>query len=97
MGLLRTMARTAVISGTATNVSNRVDRRQRGRWAAQTAASSPAPPPPAPAAAPTPAPVAGGSPADDRIARLKELAGLRDAGVLTDAEFDAEKQRVLNA
>jgi hypothetical protein len=88
-GLLRGMARTAVVAGTATAVSNRVSRRQAERWGAQDAAAYPpeqyAPPPPAPAAA-------GG----DRVEQLKELAALRDEGVLTEAEFAAEKARILN-
>jgi Short C-terminal domain len=89
-GLLRGMARTAVVAGTATAVSNRVSRRQAERWAAQDAPAYPpeqyAPPPPPPAAA-------GGG---DRVEQLKELAALRDEGVLTEAEFAAEKARILN-
>jgi hypothetical protein len=86
-GLLRGMARTAVVAGTATAVSNRVSRRQGERWAAQDAsyASEPAPAaPPAPAAS-----------APDPIAQLKELAALRDQGVLTDDEFAAQKAKLL--
>jgi putative oligomerization/nucleic acid binding protein len=87
-GLLRGMARTAVVAGTATGVSNRVSRRQAQRWGAQDAAAAPqeqyAPPPAAPAA-----------PAEDRVDQLKELAALKDQGVLTDEEFAAEKARVL--
>jgi hypothetical protein len=89
-GLLRGMARTAVVAGTATAVSNRVSRRQAERWAAQDAPAYPqeqyAPPPPPPAAG-------GGT---DRVDQLKELAGLRDQGVLTEEEFAAEKARILN-
>jgi hypothetical protein len=84
------MARTAVVAGTATAVSNRVSRRQADRWAAQDAPAYPqeqyAPPPPPPAAG-------GGT---DRVEQLKELAGLRDQGVLTEEEFAAEKARILN-
>ena len=91
-GLLRGMARTAVVAGTATAVSNRVSRRQAERWAAQDAPAYPqeqyAPPPRAP-----PPAAAGGA---DRVEQLKELAGLRDQGVLTDEEFAAEKARILN-
>ena len=85
-GLLRGVARTAVIAGTATSVSNRVSRRQANRWAGQEAQQQQeyAPPPP-PAAAP----------ADDPIERLKELASLRDSGVLTEEEFAAAKAKVL--
>ena len=89
-GLLRGMARTAVIAGTATSVSNRVSRRQGQRWAEQEASEQQqAPPPPAPAA--PAAPAAGG----DRVQQLKDLAALKEQGVLTDAEFAAEKARIL--
>ncbi len=99
-GLLRGVARTAVVAGTATAVSNRVSRRQAGRWAGQEAAAQPqaAPPPPpapAPAAPPpaAPAPAAGGM--DDVLAQLTSLGELKDRGVLTEAEFEAQKQRIL--
>jgi hypothetical protein len=83
------MARTAVIAGTATSVSNRVSRRQEGRWAAQEQPQqAPAPPPQAAAA---PAPAAEGDP----IERLKELAQLHDSGVLTDQEFADAKAKIL--
>ncbi|MFD8749968.1 SHOCT domain-containing protein [Kitasatospora sp. NPDC059577] len=91
-GLLRGVARTAVIAGTATSVSNRVSRRQAGRWAQQDAAAEPAPPPPPPAPAPAaPAPAS----MDDKISQLQQLAQLRDQGVLTNEEFAAQKQRLL--
>ena len=87
-GLLRGIARTAVVAGTATAVSNRVSRRQANRWAAQDAqAYEPAPRQYAPAP-----PATGGS---DPIAQLKELAALRDQGVLTEAEFAQQKARIL--
>jgi hypothetical protein len=89
-GLLRGVARTAAIAGTATAVSNRVSRRQANRWAAQEA-----PPqqqyyesPPPPAAEP--------EPEVDTVAQLRELAKLRDDGILTDEEFAAEKRKLLN-
>ena len=86
-GLLRGMARTAVVAGTATAVSNRVSRRQTERWAAQDqqAYQEQAPPP---AAAPEPS-------GESRIDQLKELAELKSQGVLSDAEFEAEKARIL--
>jgi hypothetical protein len=89
-GLLRGVARTAVIAGTATSVSNRVSRRQGNRWAEQEQASAPPPPPPAPAAAAAPA-----APAPDPIHQLKELAALRDQGILTEEEFAAQKTKLL--
>jgi putative oligomerization/nucleic acid binding protein len=93
-GLLRGVARTAVVAGTATAVSNRVSRRQANRWQQQEEAqyyeqqqqyyAQPAPAPaPAPAAAPDP------------IEQLKELAALKDQGILTDAEFQAQKAKIL--
>jgi len=81
-GLLRGVARTAVIAGTATTVSNRVSRRQANKWAAQDQqqyAQQAPPPAPAPAAASE----------GDTIEQLKELAQLHDQGVLTDEEFAA--------
>lgn len=100
-GLLRGIARTAVVAGTATSVAGRVQRRQARRFAerdAETAAEREQAyeaqlPPPSPAAAPPPAPHAGGG--SDVIAQLKQLAELRDQGVLTDDEFAAQKARIL--
>ena len=86
-GLLRGMARVAVVSGTATAVSNRTSRRQSQRWAAQDqqAYQQEAAPPPAAA------PAAG----ESRIDQLKELGALKEQGVLNYAEFEAEKARIL--
>ncbi|GAB6937342.1 SHOCT domain-containing protein [Isoptericola variabilis] len=97
MGLLRGVARTAVVAGTATAVSNRVSRRQAGRWAAQEQYAEPqqqyAPPPQQ--YAPPPAPAAAGG--DDVIAQLEKLGRLRDSGVLTDEEFAAQKAKLLGS
>jgi hypothetical protein len=87
-GLLRGVARTAAIAGTATAVSNRVSRRQGARWAQQDQASY-GYDEPAPVQAPPP------PPADDPIAKLKELAVLRDQGILTDQEFADQKAKLL--
>lgn len=84
------MARTAVVAGTATAVSNRVSRRQGERWAAQEAPPQQQYAPP-PAAPPPPAPSAG----EDRVEQLKDLASLKQQGVLTEEEFAAEKARIL--
>jgi len=92
-GLIRGVARTAAIAGTATAVSNRVSRRQAGRWAEQE--QQQAPPPQQYAAPPPPPPPAGGD-MDDKLAQLKELGALKEAGVLTDAEFAVQKDRILN-
>jgi hypothetical protein len=101
-GLLRGVARTAVIAGTATAVSNRVSRRQAGRWAAQDdqqyaadqyaqqqqyAAQQQAQAAPAPS----------GPGMDDKIEQLKQLGELKAQGVLTDAEFEAQKARILGS
>lgn len=90
-GLIRGVARTAVVAGTATAVSNRVSRRQGNRWAAQEQRQYAAPAPPA---APQQAPAAPAT-GTDRITALRELGELRAQGILTDAEFEAEKARIL--
>lgn len=87
-GLLRGMARTAVVAGTATAVSNRVSRRQSERWAAQDQAYYPQEQAPPPAAAPAPS-------GESRMEQLKELGELKAQGVLTDQEFEVEKARIL--
>ena len=96
-GLIRGMARTAVIAGTATAVSNGVSRRQYGRWeqkAAQQQAQQ-APPQPAPQQY-APAPEAPAQPSmDDKIEQLKKLGELYEAGILTDQEFAAQKAKLL--
>ena len=93
MPLMRRVARTAVVAGTATAVSNRVSRRQANRWSDQAeaqayeqqqAAAPQAPPPPAAAASET-----------DTLTQLKELGELKAAGVLTEAEFEAQKAKIL--
>lgn len=84
-GLIRGAARVAVVAGTATAVSNRVSRRQGEKWAEQDAAAAPPPPEAAPAA-----------PAeDDKFEQLKQLGELKDSGVLTEAEFEAQKAKIL--
>ena len=91
-GLLRGVARTAVVAGTATAVSNRVSRRQGNRWARQEEqqyAQEPQyyqQPPPAPAPPPR-----------DTVTQLKELAELKSQGILTDAEFQAQKAKILGS
>ncbi len=104
MGLIGGMARTAVVAGTATAVSNRVSRRQANRWSqqdqsaydqqnaqAQYAQPQYAQPQYAPPQYAEPAP----APAPDPIAQLKELAELKNQGILTDAEFEAQKAKIL--
>ena len=85
-GLLRGMARTAVVAGTATAVSNRVSRRQGERWAEQDAGAYQEPPAAQPAV---------GGPAPDPIEQLKQLAELHKEGVLTDEEFARQKAKLL--
>lgn len=96
-GLLRGVARTAVVAGTATAVSNRVSRRQGERWATQGQAVYGRPAQYAPEPEPMPAPPPAGPPpgGTDRIAALKDLAELKAQGVLTEAEFEREKARIL--
>jgi hypothetical protein len=98
-GLLRGVARTAVVAGTATAVSNRVSRRQAGRWAEQDRerhlAYQQEAAPQAPAA---PQPAAAQPITDDmtsKIDQLKQLGDLKAQGVLTGEEFEAQKRRVL--
>jgi hypothetical protein len=91
------VARTAVVAGTATAVSNRVSRRQAGRWAQQDQAAyeqqQPQQQQPVYAAPPPPAAAS----MDDKLAQLKDLAALKEQGILTDSEFEAQKARILNA
>ena len=83
-GLVRGVARTAVVAGTASAVSGRVARRQQQKWSAQEQ--------PVAAAAP-PAPAAAAAP--DYTAELEQLARLRDEGVISEADFDAKKKQLL--
>jgi hypothetical protein len=92
MGLLRGVARTAVVAGTATAVSNRVSRRQAGRWAAQDQQAYEAQQPQYAQPQPT-----GGGSGDDTLDQLRQLADLKAQGVLTDAEFQAQKSRILGS
>jgi hypothetical protein len=108
-GLIRGVARTAVVAGTATAVSNRVSRRQANRWAEQEQAAAYqqqayaqpqyAAPPPQPVYAapppPPPAPAPAAAPEVDLVAELTRLGSLRDSGILTDAEFAAAKAKLL--
>jgi negative regulator of sigma E activity len=90
--VLRTVGRTAVIAGTATVVAGGVNRHQQQKAAAQqNAAAQQAAPPAAPEAAPTEAAPSS----DDLIAKLKELAALKDQGILTEAEFNDQKAKIL--
>lgn len=94
-GLVGTMARTAVISGTATAVSGGVQRRSAQNAAArQDRVEQPAPQAPQYAQAPPPPPAEDRS-IDDKIAKIKELGALKDSGLLTEEEFAVEKAKVL--
>ena len=100
MGLIGGMARTAVVAGTATAVSNRVSRRQAGRWQTQADAQAYqeqqyAPPPQQQYAPPPPPPPPAAPDSGDLIEQLQKLAALRDQGILTDAEFEAQKAKLL--
>jgi Short C-terminal domain len=91
MGLLRGVARTAVVAGTATAVSNRVSRRQANRWADQGAQQQDAYAEQAPPAAPA------GTDTNTKLAQLRELGQLRDSGVIDAAEFELQKSQILNS
>ena len=98
-GLLRGVARTAVVAGTASAVSGRVQRRQAEKFAERDAGIAAqrteayqqqvAPPPQAapPAAAST----------TDVVSQLNSLAELKDQGILTEEEFAAQKARILGS
>jgi Short C-terminal domain len=86
-GLLRGVARTAAIAGTATAVSNRVSRRQASRWAQQEQQQ---------AYSPSAAEQQPAAPQDDTLAKLKELGELKASGVLTESEFQEQKARILS-
>jgi hypothetical protein len=107
MGLIRGIARTAAIAGTATAVSNRVSRRQAGRWAAkdeqaaqeqqaQYAEQQPQYAEQQPQyAQPQYAEAPAATTTDDMLEQLQKLGELKTAGVLTDAEFEAQKAKIL--
>ena len=105
-GLLRGVARTAVVAGTATAVSNRVSRRQAGRWSdkqqqqdeheqyeQQQQPQQPqyAAPPPQYAAPPA------ADPMQEKLDQLKQLGALKDQGVLSEEEFQQQKAKILNS
>jgi hypothetical protein len=98
-GLLRGIARTAAVAGTATAVSNRVSRRQAERWQRKESAAYGQPEPtyqePAPQYAAPPTPQYAAPPAPDPIQQLKDLADLKAQGILTEEEFAAQKARIL--
>jgi hypothetical protein len=88
-GLLRGIARTAVVAGTASAVGGRVRHRQDQKWAgqeAQAAAQQPVSEVPAQRAAPPP---------QDKLQQLKALGDLKAQGVLTEEEFETEKAKIL--
>jgi hypothetical protein len=127
-GLIRGVARTAVVAGTATAVSNRVSRRQAGRWADQEQQQyeqqqyqqappqyqqapppqyqqappqyEPAPPPPPAQVVAVVQPPAAEQPSEDmsaKLAQLQQLGELKSQGILTDAEFEEQKRRILGS
>ena len=108
MGLIRGVARTAAIAGTATAVSNRVSRRQANKWAGQEEQQAAEQDQAAKAqaydqqqaaaqqqayAAPPPQPAAPAQ--DDMLTQLQKLGELKAAGVLTEEEFAAQKAKIL--
>ena len=103
--LLGTVARTAVVAGTATATANAVNRHAQNKAAEkeaaaeQEAAEQAPPPPPQPAyqapPPPPPAPAPAAPEGDDLVGRIQQLAGLRDAGVLSEDEFAAAKGKLL--
>jgi hypothetical protein len=96
MGLIRGVARTAAIAGTATAVSNRVSRRQAGRWAAQEQQYQ-EPQYQEPQYAAPPATAAPATDVNAKLEQLKQLGQLKDAGVLNEYEFEQQKNRILSS
>jgi hypothetical protein len=104
-GLIRGVARTAVVAGTATAVSNRVSRRQAGRWAnqeqqqydEQTAQQQQYAPPPPAYAPPPPPPEPPAPDMTDKISQLQQLGELHAQGILTDEEFAQQKTKILGS
>ncbi len=102
-GLIRGVARTAVVAGTASAVAGRVNRKQQQKWAAQDQQTAQAQayeqqqyaPPPQQQYAPPPEPAAPAAPAVDPIEQLTKLAELHEKGILTDAEFAVQKAKIL--
>lgn len=97
--LLGTAARTAVVAGTATAVSGRVAAAQHARQPTMSPQLQPAPPvqPAAPVQAAAPVLAAGPLSVDELHSQLTKLGELRTAGLLTDAEFEAQKARLLSS
>jgi hypothetical protein len=102
MGLIGGMARTAVVAGTATAVSNRVSRRQANKWGAQDQQQQEAQAyeqqqayPPQQAYAPPPPQEPAAPAQDDMLTQLQKLGELKAAGVLTEEEFAAQKAKIL--
>jgi Short C-terminal domain len=87
--VMRTVARTAVIAGTASAVAGGVNRHQQNKYAEQDAAAAQDQQPVAAA------PAAAAPSSDELINKLKELANLKDQGILTEAEFNDQKARIL--
>lgn len=85
-GLIRGVARTAVIAGTATHVSNNVSRRQSAKWADQEQPQD---------AGPAPIEEAPAAPEADPMEQLQKLGDLKAQGILTEEEFAAEKAKIL--
>jgi hypothetical protein len=89
------MARTAVVAGTATAVSNRVSRRQANKWSQQDQQQQYAEPPPQQYAEPAYQEAPPAAPEVDPLEQLKKLGELKAAGVLTEEEFAAQKAKIL--
>jgi hypothetical protein len=90
-GLIRGVARTAVVAGTATAVSNRVSRRQASRWSQQSGGYEQQ----GGQSYQEPVPQATAVTQEDKLEQLKQLGELKASGVLTDAEFEAQKAKIL--
>lgn len=84
----RPLARAAVVGGTA-YVAGKAGAKAGASQAAEQQQPDAAPPPAA-----APAPASGGM-SEDSMAKLQQLADLHSQGILTDAEFEVQKQKIL--
>lgn len=97
-GLVRGIARTAVIAGTATATSNAVNRRQASKNVAAYEQAEAQYQQPAPAPAPVyAAPAPAAAPAEDMYSQLERIGALKAQGILTEDEFNAQKAKIIAA
>ena len=103
LGRRRPLARAAIVGGAAYAAGSHVQKGKQAEYEqdarlaeleAQQSQQQYAPRPPPQYAPPPPAP-APAAPQVDLVAELEKLAALKDKGILTQAEFDTQKQKLL--